>query len=497
MADLPLSSPRSYRRDPNDDVSPPRRTLGGGAPARPAPEMTWEGDAIRPDAPAPVYPATSAAPPPAAPVAPAGAPASSPAAPARRSVLPDGVARYSGVGDSQIYIGRGANGEPVFSDTVEGAQNVNPFTGRARSGNGAVPASLDAADPLAGQRRALASLRAGGGLIGDAPDSYRQPVAPTGRGADQGAMTDGAIARLRRAPGGDTEFNPNSANLNPQDVLHLNPQSRQALIERTVASNADPNLDPETRASNRALLERIDTAPRAGAYNPTGYGGNGAFPGGGLTPAQLLNFSLRSQREQREALQNERDFARKGEETAQTRAEDVFQKHFDNLKDSVQDPTARRRIASVTALKDLFDRDPNFINSEAAKEGIGNLFAISSRALHPRGLFTGDAPGVPTGGLNPGSPLTVEENTGLRRLVSGSDYTLATPYVKPDGKGNWVPAQPNEPGATRNTYGHNAFRTGNEVDPEFQAIFGKRNENLAQYKRLLDAISARQQARNR
>lgn len=285
--------------------------------------------------------------------------------------------------------------------------------------------------------------------------------------------------------------------MSPQDALRLNPMARQALVENVGRTNADPNLDPETRASNVSLLNQVDTNPKPGTYNPSGYpGAGGGQPGfsgipglpGALSPKDILRNNLDNRKQSLKELEAERT----AEEKGQDRANSVADRDNADLKDAIPNPVMRRSVSSVRSLLDNFNRDPNYLNSDSAREGVGNLYRVASKALHRRGMLS-TSPGTPTGGINPGSPLSVEENQGIDKLFG--KYTLGDQPQKKGPDGNWVPAQKGEPGAARNTFGDQFMGTSGNADPETSAIFGKDNENLGGYKDLLDAISTRQHAR--
>jgi len=394
---------------------------------------------------APAMPAS----PPVAQAAPIPAPA-----PPRTQALPAGVARRQ-VGDTQIYVGVGAHGEPVYSDTVAGAQNINPATGRQYTGGGAIPASLDASDPNVTQRRAIASLSAQdaagypGGMVGGVPAQYRQPVAPDGPGPDNSATTRRVVAGLRAAPGGDQTWAENSLGVRGGDALRMSPQQRQQAINEMLAYNAKPDANADTMAANRSMLAQLDQSPRPGAYDPTGYsyrntvGGQG--PMGGMNPLEYMRFAAEQGNEQAnreikaQGIKNRADEfnAGRADKLDKDAAEEIGTTAASFNKDNPNDPTARR-AATMQYVLDHF-ADPKARGNAVYRQGLNALQA----ELRMQGTPTWwgrNVSGVPDMSQQPLSRFDVEPN---RSLFGGPTKTTGPALrrvVGADGRGGYVPA---------------------------------------------------------
>lgn len=298
-----------------------------------------------------------------------------PSAPAPNA-LPAGIARRQ-AGDSQIYMGVGAHGEPVFSDSVAGTQSAS----RAR-GNGAIPDSLDVGDQHAIDRRAIGNLNkyTTGGFVGPVPDAYRQPVAQPGVSMGQEAATRRQVADLRSAPGGDTEWAGNSSNLAPGDALRMSPQQRQGHINDMLAYNARKDADPAVVASNRSALAQLDQSLRPGSYDPTGYGASraaGATGMGGLSQADYLNL-VENQANRNLKAQNIQNHADEFNAGRADKLNEAAQKEIETgaaafNKDNPNDPDARRMAGIQYALDHFTDSTSR--GKDAYQKGLNDLQA--------------------------------------------------------------------------------------------------------------------------
>jgi len=437
----------------------------------------------------------------ASPPVPVAQPDATAAVPQRNTVgaaLPDGVARYGDSTGAQIYMGKGAHGEPVFSDTVRGAQNINPRTGAQYTGDGSVPSSIPL-DPADHARAAVGALRSGGAqLFGRMPTNEPQPA--SNAGPDQTAQTDASIARLRGAPNGGNEFARNTVGMNAEQALYMNPAQRQDAVLRSIAANQDPNLDAETRSSNAALIRQLGVPAVQGNGQP-GQPGQFGQPGqpGGLTQAQAVTLGLKSNAEANKQTNVDAERRIAQEKEGQGRANDTFNSYYGALKDNTAlDEPSRRRIASVQSLPELAARDPNYLDSEAGRAAVGNLYDYANKALHPRGIAPG-GPGV--NNLHPGDPVDIEEQNGLGAWLRGSKYSMSGPYARPDPAhpGTMIAANANDPGASRNTYQGSSLFGPNILDgrqsnitPELATVLGKNNENLGRYAPIFQELARRQ-----
>lgn len=389
---------------------------------------------------------------PAAPVASVAAPVAVPTHSVQS--LPAGVARRQ-VGDTQIYAGVGAHGEPVYSDTVAGAQQINPETGRKWAGDGTVPASLEASDPNVVQRRAVGALSAQdasgypGGMVGGVPSQFRQPVPPTGPGPDQTADTQRRIVSLRSAPGGDQEWASNSLGMRPGDALRLSPQQRQAAVNEAIAYNAKPGADADTVAANRSLLAQIDQSPRPGAYDPTGYsyrntvGGQG--PMGAANPLEYMRFAAEQGNEQanrelaaeKVSSGNRRFDAERADKLDKDAAEEVGATAAAFNKDNPNDPIARR-AAGMQYVLDHFN-DTKARGNATYRQGLNAL--QSELRLQGTPTWWGrNISGVPDMSQQPISRFDVEPNHSFFGGPAKALGPALRRAVGSDGRGSYAPA---------------------------------------------------------